>query len=136
MLAEHNVKLIGVGVEQLGVEEFIKGNYFEGEVFVDEGKKSYAALDFKRMGFLQLIPAIVSAASRAAQATAKRLGLGGNMAGDGMQNGGCLVVEKEGGDQPLLHYIQLAAPDHVSNADVLKALQIQGEAPEATPPKP
>lgn len=134
MLAENNVKLIGVGVEQFGVEDFIKGNYFEGEVFVDEGKKSYAALEFKTMSFLQLIPAVISAASRAAQAAAKKLGLGGNMDGDKWQNGGCLVVEKGGGEKPLLHYIQQAAPDHVPNADVLKSLGIKGEAPSATPP--
>ena len=44
----------------------------------------------------------------------------GNMFGDGWQNGGCLVVEKGGGEEPLLYYIQQGAPDHVSNEDVLK----------------
>jgi len=102
-------------------------------VFVDEGKKSYAALEFKTMSYLQIIPAIISSAARAAQAAAKSLGLGGNVDGDKYQNGGCLVVEKGGGDKPLLHYIQEAAPDHVANSDVLKALGIEGEAPAATP---
>merc|ERR1711993_94112 len=105
----------------------------DGDVYIDEGKKSYAALDFKTMSFLQLIPAVISAASRAAQAAAKALGLGGNMDGDKWQLGGCLVVEKGGEDKPLLYYIQNAAPDHVSNADVLKSLSIEGEAPAATP---
>ena len=135
MLSENNVKLIGVGVEQLGVNEFISGKFFEGDVYIDEGKKTYAALDFQTMSFLQLFPAILSAAARAAQARAKALGLGGNTAGDKYQNGGCLVVEKGGGDKPLLHYIQQGAPDHVPNADVLKALNIKGEAPAATPVK-
>ena len=58
------------------------------------------------MSFLQLIPAVISATARAAQAAAKSLGLGGNMDGDKWQNGGCLVVEKGGGDKPLLHYVQ------------------------------
>ena len=135
MLSENNVKLIGVGVEQLGVNEFISGKFFEGDVYIDEGKKTYAALDFQTMSFLQLFPAILSAAARAAQGRAKALGLGGNTAGDKYQNGGCLVVEKGGGDKPLLHYIQQGAPDHVPNADVLKALNIKGEAPAATPVK-
>ena len=133
LLAENNVKLVGVGVEHFGVEEFIKGKYFEGDVFVDEGKKSYAALDFKTMSYLQLIPAVISSAARSAQAAAKRLGLGGNLDGDKYQNGGCLVLEKGGGDAPLLHFIQQAAPDHVENAEVLKSLGIEGEAPAATP---
>jgi len=132
LLQQNNVKLIGVGVEQFGVEEFIQGKYFDGEVYVDDGKKSYSSLDFKTMTFLQLFPAILSAAARAAQASAKALGLGGNMDGDKWQLGGCLVVEKGGGDNPLLFYIQNAAPDHVSNADVLKSLSIEGEAPAAT----
>jgi len=133
LLKEHNVRLIGVGVEQFGVEEFIQGNYFDGEVYVDDGKKSYQSLDFKTMTFLQLFPAVLSAAARAAQASAKALGLGGNMDGDKWQLGGCVVVEKGGVDKPLLYYIQQSAPDHVSNAEVLKSLSIEGDAPVATP---
>ena len=64
---------------------------------------------------------IISAAARAASSRAKSLGLGGNMRGDGWQNGGCLVVEKGGGDEPLLLYIQPSAPAIVNNADILKA---------------
>ena len=64
---------------------------------------------------------IISAAARAASSRAKSLKLGGNMRGDGWQNGGCLVVEKGGGDKPLLLYIQPSAPAIVNNADILKA---------------
>ena len=64
---------------------------------------------------------ILSAAARAASSRAKSLGLGGNMRGDGWQNGGCLVVEKGGGDKPLLLYIQPSAPAIVNNSDILKA---------------
>ena len=64
---------------------------------------------------------IISATARAASSRAKSLGLGGNMRGDGWQNGGCLVVEKGGGDKPLLLYVQPSAPAIVSNADILKA---------------
>ena len=64
---------------------------------------------------------IISAAARAASSRAKSLGLGGNMRGDGWQNGGCLVVEKGGGHKPLLLYVQPSAPAIVSNADILKA---------------
>lgn len=41
------------------------------------------------------------------------------MKGDGYQNGGALVVDV-GGSKTLLHYVQKEAPDHVSNAEVLK----------------
>ena len=95
---------------------------FISDVFVDEGKKSYQALDFKVMGFLDLIPAILSAAARAAQGKAKALGLGGNNYGDGWQNGGCMVVENGGGEKPLLFYIQETAPAIVSNRSILKVI--------------
>ena len=77
------------------------------------------------MGFTEMFSAILSAAARAAQRRAKVLGLGGNMAGDKEQNGGCLVVEKGGGNKPLLHYIQQGAPDHVDNFDVLMVTFIE-----------
>ena len=33
ILAVHNVKLVGVGVEELGMKEFMQGKYFEGGMF-------------------------------------------------------------------------------------------------------
>ena len=95
------------------------------DIYVDGGKKSYAALDFKQMSFTELFSAILSAAARAAQTRAKSLGLAGNMSGDKSQLGGCLVVEKGGGDKPLLHYVQQGAPDHVDNYAVLKVMFIE-----------
>ena len=90
------------------------------DVYIDEGKKSYAALNFKRMNFLQMFSAVLSSAARAAFSRAKALRLGGNMSGDNWQNGGCLIVEKGGGEKPLLYYIQESAPSIVENSDVLK----------------
>ena len=72
------------------------------------------------MGVLELILALLSPTARTATMKAMRLGLGGNLFGDGWQNGGCLVVEKGGGDEPLLYYIQQNPSDHVSNRDVLQ----------------
>merc|ERR1712079_962096 len=90
-LKEHNVRLIGVGLEAIGVEEFIEGKYFDGELFVDMKKQSYKKMGFKRLGLMGLPGAIFSKKSREAAAKAKSLNLGGNMTvGDGYQNGGCL----------------------------------------------
>lgn len=121
-------------MEQLGVEEFIDGKFFLGDLFIDEQKKSYNELGFKRFGFLGLFPAILSSLSRAAQARAKNLGLGGNMAGDGYQNGGALVV-KQGGET-LFHFVQAEAAEHASNADILKALNLSTDGPTPTAESP
>ena len=110
--------MIGVGLEKLGVEDFIAGNFFNGDLLIDEGKKSYQALGFKSSGFLRwildplnltaqkhqredhflhsLIPAILGRIARAAQNQAKALGISGNMEGDGFQKGGVLIVDKAG----------------------------------------
>ena len=64
------------------------------ELYVDTDMKSYNALGFKRFGFLGLFPAVLSSAARAAYSRAKALALGGNMVGDGYQNGGALVVAR------------------------------------------
>jgi len=130
ILDSNNVKLVGVGLEDLGVEEFLEGKFFDGELFIDTDKKSYNALGFKRFGFLGLFPAVLSSLARAAQGRAKGLKLGGNMAGDGYQNGGALVVEK--GGKTLYHYVQEEAPDHASNAEILKALGIPVPDPVPT----
>lgn len=122
ILDSNNINLVGVGLEELGVQEFIDGKYFEGDLYIDSDKKAYNALGFKRFGFFGLFPAVFSSLARAAQSRAKALGLGGNMAGDGYQNGGALIVSKEG--ETLFHYKQEEAPDHASNADILKALGI------------
>ena len=49
------------------------------------------------------------------------------------QNGGCLIVDKGGGDEPLLHHISRAASDRVEAKDILSALDITESVPVATP---
>ena len=107
------------------MEMFVKLNYFDGEVFIDENRVSFRALDFKRMSYCEAIPALLSSAARAAKATARALGLSSNWDGDLFQNGGCLIVDKGGENDPLLHFIQKSPADRVSNKDILKILGIE-----------
>ena len=120
-------RLIGVGLEPLGLEEFLEGNFFDGELFVDEKKESFKKLGFKRMSFLQLFPAVFSKKSREAQEKAKSMNLGGNMSGDGYQNGGCLVVGA-GGTPTMYTFKQEEASEHPENVNILEALGIQTAA--------
>lgn len=132
ILDQHDTKLIGVGLEKLGVEEFMEGNFFNGDLYVDVGKKSYQALGFKTTGYMSLIPAILGSVARSMQSRAKALGLPSNMVGDGFQKGGALIVEK-GGAKQLYFWEQPGLQDHASNAEILKALgiTIEGEVPSA-----
>ena len=84
-------------------------------------------MGFKRMSFLQLFPAVFSKKSREAQAKAKSMELGGNLAGDGYQNGGCLVVGA-GGTPVMFTFKQEDAAEHPENSNILEALGIQTTA--------
>ena len=60
--------MIGVGLESVGVEEFIEGKFFDGELFIDSKKESYKKLGFKRMGLMGIGGALFSKKSRDAAA--------------------------------------------------------------------
>jgi prostamide/prostaglandin F2alpha synthase len=84
ILKENNVRLVGVGPENIGVEEFVAGNFFDGgianfchfssdllillhfflELFIDTEKKTYNGLGFKRFNWLSVIAALFTKVSR------------------------------------------------------------------------
>jgi hypothetical protein len=49
-LKANGVRCIAVGLERFGVDDFVAGNFWEGEVYVDEGKKAYKALQLQSTG--------------------------------------------------------------------------------------
>jgi len=123
-LDAHNVRLVGIGVEELGVQEFMDGKFFDGDLFIDTEKKCFKDMSFKRYGMLNLIPALFAKTSRDAVAEAKAANLGGDLKGDYYQVGGTLVVTK-GGDKVLLCHKQESLADHVDPSEVLKSLNIE-----------
>lgn len=106
------------------MEEFIEGKFFSGELFLDLEKKAYAKLGFQRMSMKEIFSAIFSRKSRLASNKAKEYELGGNMKGDGYQNGGCLVVQAVNG-KALYTYRQEHAADHPENTDILDSLGLE-----------
>ncbi|XP_011933927.1 PREDICTED: prostamide/prostaglandin F synthase isoform X1 [Cercocebus atys] len=57
LLDQHGVRLVGVGPEALGLQEFLDGGYFAGELYLDESKQLYKELGFKRYNSLSILPA-------------------------------------------------------------------------------
>ncbi|PNI31420.1 FAM213B isoform 7 [Pan troglodytes] len=57
LLDQHGVRLVGVGPEALGLQEFLDGDYFKGELYLDESKQLYKELGFKRYNSLSILPA-------------------------------------------------------------------------------
>ncbi len=97
--------------------------YFSPEVYIDEGRKTYRDLNYKRFNYINLWAAVLSRITRAAMSEAKSRGLNYNIAGDGLQNGGVLVVTK-GGTRLLMNHREEVPGEHVNNDYVLKVLGI------------
>jgi len=124
---ENNVRLVGVGVEPLGVEEFIEGKFFDGELFVDSDKQTFKTMGFQRFSFLSLFSLFRSKKWTDANSMAKKMNLGGNLRGDGFQLGGAIIVDV--GGKTLYTYAQEDAADHVENEKVLQVLGIDAPVP-------
>lgn len=127
ILKENNVRLIGVGLEPLGMEEFIQGKFFDGELFVDNEKQSFKTMGFQRFSFMSLFSLFRSKKWTDANTMAKKMNLGGNLRGDGFQLGGALIVDV--GGTTLYTYVQEDAADHVQNSKILEVLGIDAPVP-------
>uniref|UniRef100_A0A224YWG2 Prostamide/prostaglandin F synthase n=1 Tax=Rhipicephalus zambeziensis TaxID=60191 RepID=A0A224YWG2_9ACAR len=118
------VRLVGIGHENIGLDDFRQGEYFKGELYVDEERNAYKALQYKRFSWFTIIPAILTSSARAKAAEAKSEKVGGDLTtGDGLLMGGTLVVEK-GGNKVLLNYQQDTPEGFVGNSAILDALGI------------
>jgi len=122
VLSQANVTLVGVGLEPLGVEEFVEKKFWVGELYINEDKKAFENIGFKRFSLFSLPKLMLAKVARDAISRRKEKGITGNMSGDGFQNGGLLIV-KEG--KIIYSFIQENPADHASNEDILKALNIE-----------
>ncbi|XP_040888833.1 prostamide/prostaglandin F synthase [Toxotes jaculatrix] len=122
-LRASGVALVGVGPEEFGLKEFKEKGFFKGSIYVDEQKKCYKDLGFKRYSALSVVPAALGKKVRDVAAKASAEGIQGNFSGDLLQSGGMLIVAK-GGEKVLMHFIQDSPGDHVPLEDISKALGI------------
>ncbi|XP_034565547.1 prostamide/prostaglandin F synthase [Notolabrus celidotus] len=125
-LRASGVALVGVGPEELGLKEFKEGGFFKGSIYIDEQKKTYKDLGFKRYTAISVVPAAMAKKVREAAGKAKAAGIQGNFSGDLLQSGGLLIVAK-GGEKVLLHFVQDSPGDHVPLEDISKILDISTE---------
>lgn len=122
-LEANGVKMVAVGLEQLGAEEFVEQKFFDGDVYVDEEKKTYQDLGYKRFSWLSIWTSVFRALFSQAMSEARAQNISSNLAGDGLQNGGLLIVSK-GGEEVLLNHREETIGDHVSNEVILERLGI------------
>ncbi|XP_066526623.1 prostamide/prostaglandin F synthase isoform X1 [Hoplias malabaricus] len=56
-LKTNGIALIGVGPEETGLNEFVEGRFFKGDIYIDEKKQCYKDLGFKRYNAINVLPA-------------------------------------------------------------------------------
>ncbi|KAL0810357.1 hypothetical protein ABMA28_010506 [Loxostege sticticalis] len=135
ILAKHNIKLVGVGVEEAGSKDFVDGKFFDGDLYYVENISTYQALGFKRFNLVTILTSLLWKQSREAIAKGRSMGLGGDMKGDWVQTGGALLMEK--GGKVLHHFAQTGPGEHMSNLDILKTFGLENEyKPEMANKKP
>ncbi|KAG7280538.1 hypothetical protein CRUP_022068, partial [Coryphaenoides rupestris] len=151
-LRASGIALVGIGPEEAGLQEFREGGFFKGALYLDENKKTYKDLGFKRYTALSVVPAAlgkkvrevsakdspgdfvplediskalgVSTSARKGQTpVASAQGIQGNYSGDLLQSGGMLIVDK-GGENVLLHFVQDSPGDFVPLEDISRALGV------------
>ncbi|KAL8198490.1 UNVERIFIED_CONTAM: hypothetical protein K2H54_013350 [Gekko kuhli] len=133
-LESHGVRLVGVAPESVGLKDFLDGNYFKGELYLDEAKQCYSDLGFKRYNALSIVPAALGKPVREVVSKANAEGVHGNFSGDLLQSGGMLIVS-QGGEKVLLHFIQESPGDYVPLDTITKTLGISANAEEGERPQ-
>lgn len=139
-LTQANVRVIGIGLEELGLEEFVQGKYFDGDIYIDTDKKSFTSLNYRKHNYLSIVPTLIAKVARNALSRAKIYGIEGNMKGDGFQMGGLIVVAAKG-EKILFEFRQENPADHATNHDILQSLGLPTEdmpvnsASESSPPE-
>ncbi|KAJ3602911.1 hypothetical protein NHX12_030656 [Muraenolepis orangiensis] len=134
-LRANSIALVGIGPEETGLQEFRDGGFFKGALYLDEHKKTYKDLGFKRYTALSLVPAALGKKVRDASAKASAQGIQGNFSGDLLQSGGMLIVAK-GGEKVLLHFVQNSPGDFVPLENLSKALGVSTNAQRGEMPVP
>lgn len=122
ILQKNNIGFIGVGLERLGLEEFQKGNYFSGDLYVDQGKKAYRLLGLPDLGWWKGVTSLFTRSSKTWNDQTKKMGVDGNLKGDGFQLGGTYVLGSKDGQVWLAHP-QKDYGDHPSVEEIIQVLR-------------
>lgn len=129
VLDSMGVRLVGVGLETFGYDEFAAGGFFSGEIYIDEKAAGYKKLSMPSLGLFSSIGSLLTDKSvRKAHAFATERGISGNLKGNGSQLGAVFVVVD--GKQVFAHR-QQGYGDHPENESIMEALAEAGLVPPA-----
>ncbi|BBN18926.1 prostamide/prostaglandin F2alpha synthase [Marchantia polymorpha subsp. ruderalis] len=114
-------RVVAIGIEKLGLEDFQAGGWWNGELYIDNGKSALKALDVKQVGIITAIKDIIMNKD-VGEAAKKTKDVPGNFKGDGRQLGATFVFAK--GGETLFDHRQKNFGDHPSNVSILRACGI------------
>jgi len=116
-----NVKVFGIGLEELGYDEFKAGKYLScGKIYIDENHELFQICGFQQIGFIEGIGKLLSSETRARYRESKEHGIDGDLRGEKKQVGGLIVVSPKG---ELLYYFAQENYGHEpKNEDILRVI--------------
>lgn len=120
-LVRAGVRVVAIGLEPLGVEDFVAGGYWTGELYIDDGKKAYRALGLKSAGVVGAISQLFFNTKVRAELERTK-DVSGNLSGDGMQLGATFVMDV--GGAMILDFRQEDFSDFLSPEQLLEACGI------------
>jgi prostamide/prostaglandin F2alpha synthase len=125
-LDQNGIRLIAIGFDSRGYSAFSRGNYFTGEVFIDEDQVIYKALQLERVSSLKMMyDVFISTEGRKVVKDANELGIdGSDLEGDGLQLGGTYIVNA--GGEVLFGEKQTSVISHVGPDKILEVLTSHG----------
>ena len=116
------VKIIGVGLERLGYDEFSIGKYFEGKVYLDETHAIYKALGFVNLGgTLTKLRKFISTDTLSRGKEASNKGFKGDFRGETSQLGGLLILSPTG--ELIYQFRQENYGDEAKKEDIVQAVE-------------
>lgn len=76
VLDKNGVRLFAVGLEDFGYEEFVQGNYFKGDLYIDIDEASYKEIGYKKYGTFGVLMSLFQKTARDAISKVSNLHLG------------------------------------------------------------
>ncbi|CAG7833496.1 unnamed protein product [Allacma fusca] len=129
LLRAHNIRLIGIGLEETGYQEFLDAKYFDGDIYLDPKHEQYQALGYKKYNLCSIWCVICcNADTRKVATEGRKNNIKNNWKGNGFQAGGTLIIEK-GGQRVILSSKMQGLADHLENSKILQALNIDENQP-------
>jgi len=119
------VRMVAIGFDEKGVDEFVAGNYWNADLYLDKDKELHKQLQFKRGSILDMFKSKLWALNK----EAKKNGITGNFKGDGFQLGGTYLITRE---KLLYSHVQATTVDYMKPEELLaectKAMQEEESA--------